>query len=247
MKSNRIMWGILSLVVLITIAVSFGAKGSYSQQKVSDEQQNLYGDSSKYPIAEYDFPTAKNETERQARIIKGNRFDDEDNFLVISKKPHPETVKIDLTDAEPVPAVIPFDESSLVIIGEVISSKAFVSNNKRGVYSEYVVRVETIFKQKSQKHLRVGETVSMDRAGGVVQYPNEQRVLYKYDWHDFPELSGRYVFFLGEINDQSPNYKLITGYQLKEGKVKALDFDYSFYKFNGTSEADFVNRLKTNN
>ncbi len=244
MKNNRIIWCIVSLIVLITVAVSFGTRGGYSQQKVSEEQKKLYGDSSKYSIAEYDAPASKNEAEREERVIKSKRYDDEDNFLTISKKPHPETVKRDITHAEPMPAAIPFDESSLVIIGEVISSKAFISNNKRGVYSEYLVRVNTILKQKSQKPLQPGEIVSMDRAGGVVQYPNGQRVLYKHDWHDFPELNGRYVFFLNENNDQSPNYKLLTGYHLKENKVKALDFHSSFYKFNEMSETDFLNRIK---
>lgn len=40
MKSNRIIWGIVSLVVLTTIAISFGTMSSHSQQDTSKAQGN---------------------------------------------------------------------------------------------------------------------------------------------------------------------------------------------------------------
>ena len=63
-------------------------------------------------------------------------------------------------------------------------------------------------------------------------------------WQYLPELGGRYLFFLNNEDDESPNYKILTGYQLKNGIVNALDNHPSFREFNGMSEADFVSQVK---
>ena len=201
MKSNRVMWGLVSLVVLITIAVSFGTMSSYSQQDTLEKQRDEdIQDLSKYPIAEYDAPASKNAAEREERALKNKRYDRQ---LLVRKKPHPETGKTVASDAEPVPPAIPLAESSLIIIGEVVNSKASLSNDKSGVYSEYLVRVENILKSDKKKSIRTGATITMDRTGGYVQYPSGQKVLYQNDWQDLPELNGRYMFFLNDDNNQN--------------------------------------------
>ncbi len=248
MKSNRVIWGLVSLVVLVTIAVSFGTMSSHSQQDTSKKQDNKqdntgFRDLSKYAVADYDAPEPDNAIEREERFLKNKRYDKQ---LLVSKKPHPETIRREVSDAEPIPPAIPSAESSVVIVGEIVSSKAFVSNDKTGIYSEYSVRVDTILKGNKQKSLKTGATITMDRTGGYVQYPNGQRVLYLNDWQDLPELNGRYVFFLNDDNDQNPNYRILTGYQLKDGKVSALDHHSRFYEFNRMSEADFINRVLNN-
>jgi len=248
MKSNRIIWGLVSLVVLITIAVSFGTMSSHSQQDTSKKQDNKqdntgYRDLSKYAVADYDAPEPDNAIEREKRNLKNKRYDKQ---LLVTKKPHPETIRSEASDAEPIPPAIPSAESSLIIIGEIINSKASLSNDKTGVYSEYSVRVETVLKGDKKKSLQTGATVTMDRTGGYVQYPNGQRVLFLNDWQDLPELNGRYVLFLNDDNDQNPNYRLLTAYRLSNGKVRALDQHSRFHEFNGTSETDFIDRVLNN-
>jgi hypothetical protein len=235
MKSNRIIWGIVALVVLVTIAVSFGTISSYSQKETPKEQdKNPFGDLSKYPIAEYDAPEPANAAEREERQIKNKRYDKK---LLVMKNPGPEDIASIVSDAEPVPPAIPFAESSLIIIGKIQNSKASLSNDKSGVYSEYSVRIQTILKDDK---LRTGETITFDRTGGVVQYPNGQKMLYLNDWQSLPEVNGRYVIFLTKDDDQNPNYCILTAYQLKDGKVTALDNHPDFREFSGMSETDFI-------
>jgi len=244
------MWGLVALVVLTTIAVTLGTPDSYSQQNSTKRSSmptpdnNSNQDLSKYAVVDYDTPLPENVAEREERIIKNKRYD---KSLLVARKPHPETTTRIASDAEPVPAAIPFAESSLIVIGEILSSKALLSNDKSGVYSEYSVYVQTILKEDKRKKLQKDEAISMDRTGGVVRYPNGQTVLYMNDWQDLPEVNGRYIIFLSKDDDQNPNYKILTAYQLKNGKLTALDNHPDFREFNGMSETDFIKLVSGKN
>lgn len=242
MKSNRIIWGLVSLVVLVTIAVSLGTVSSYSQKDTTKEQdKSPFGDLSKYSIADYDAVEPKNASEREERTLKSKRYD---KYLLVLKNPAPGDIASFAYDAEPLPSAIPSAESSLIIIGEVINSKASLSNDKSGVYSEYSVQVENVLKEDKQKKLRVGEIITADRAGGLVRYSSGQTMLYLNSWQDLPEIKGRYVFFLS--NDaQNPNYKIQTGYRLKNNKVTALDRHPRFREFDGIIETDFISLISS--
>lgn len=101
-------------------------------------------------------------------------------------------------------------------------------------------------KDDKKKKLKTDEIITIDRAGGVVQYPNGQKILYLNDWQKLPETNARYVLFLENDNDQNPNYKLLTGYQIKSSKIIALDNHPEFSDLNGKSESDFINLVLKN-
>ena len=238
MKNNRIIWGLVILVVLVTIAISFGNSIGYSQKETPKEQnKNPFGDFSKYPTADYNAPEITNTAERQERIIKNRRYDKK---LSVITSPAPDDIAAISSDAESEPAAIPFAESKLIIIGEILSSKAFLSNEKKGIYSEYSVRIQDILKEDKQKKWQLDETITMDRAGGVVCYPNGQKMLYRNDWQNFPEVNGRYVIFLANDDEQNSNYSLLTAYRLQDGKITALDKSPEFREFDGKNETDFI-------
>lgn len=244
MKTNRLIWGLTALIVLITIAVSFGTMSSYSQKETPKERDNAgFGDLNKYPVVDYNAPEPENVAEREERRLKNKRYD---KYLLVAKEPHPETAVTIASDAETLPSAIPFAESNLIITGEIINSKASLSNDKSGVYSEYTVRILTILKEDNQKKWQTNELITIDRAGGVVQYPSGQKVLYMNDWQELPEVNARYVFFLNYEDAKNPNYKLLTAYRLENNKVTALDNHPDFREFNGKSETDFINLVLKN-
>lgn len=243
MKSNRIMWGLVSLVVLITIAVSFGTMVGHSQKGVSKEQEkNPFEDLNGHPIVEYDDPEPVNAEEREVRKIKNKRYDD---VLQVFKKSNPEYNLSIASDAEPIPSLIPYIESELIIIGKTTTANSFLSNEKAGIYSEFSVNIETILKKDEKRNLKTNETITMDRAGGIVLYPGGNKMLYMNDWQRMPKVNQRYLLFLGKDDEQNPNYKLITAYKLENGKVTALDQFDIFGKYDGMSEKDFIS-LVTN-
>lgn len=244
MKSNRIIWGLVSFFVLLTIAVTLGTLDSRSQEKNKDQTRptptpgSPFGDLSKYPIVDYDAPEHAKAAEREERKIKNKRYD---VSLAVVKNPPPEADASLGYDVEPLSSAIPFAESRLIVIGEILNLKALLSNEKKGIYSEYLVAVQRILKEGKQKKTQTGEVITIDRAGGIVRYPSGQKMLYLLDWQDLPEPAGRYIFFLNNDDAKNPNYKILTGYKLESGKVKALDNHAAFRKFNGMSETDFIN------
>lgn len=247
MKSNRIIWGIISLVVLTTIAVSFGTLSSHSQQKSINQSQPTptpgstgFEDLTKYAVADYDAPASNNAAEREERKTKSKRYDNQD-FVV--KNPNPKTGMAKLFDAVTPPVALPVAESNLIIIGEIINASAYLSNDKRNVYSEYNVRVNEILKEDSSNKIFSGNCISMDRRGGYVRYPNGQKVLYLIDEQNLPGVGSRYVLFL--ISDkQSPNYEILTGYELKENKIIPLDTVIGFDSFTGINELNFIKAVR---
>lgn len=240
MKNNKLIWGITLIVVLITISSSFGTMSSYSQNENSKEQtKNSFEELTKnIPVVDYNAPNLTDGVERELRVIKNNRYD---LILDVIKKPNPEYDFAISSDAEPIPPIIPFTESKLVIIGRILSANAFLSNEKKGIYSEFSVNIETVLKKDEKKNLKSGGTIAMDRAGGVVRYANGQKMMYMNDWQKMPETDQRYLLFLDKDDEQNPNYKLITGYKLENGKVTALDSPNIFGKHDGMSEKEFIN------
>lgn len=238
MNINRITWGIVSLVVLLTLLISFVPITSHSQQDKSNKNQDTkgFGDMEKYPIADYDAPESSNASERNERREKSKRYDKR-SFVIIN--PRPDVIMSTIYDAEPVPPALPFSESKLVVIGEILEAKASMSNDKGAVYSEYAVKIESVLKQMAGRELRTGKLIYVDRTGGRVRYPNGQTILYLYSEQGLPEAPGhgRYMFFLDNEELNGPNFKIITAYQFKDGKVSALDHDR---EFDGKDQDQFI-------
>lgn len=186
----------------------------------------------------YDGVESVTAAEREERLIKDKRYNI--SFPVI-KNPSPDDIAVGgIDEDEPVPSIIPFDESRLIVIGEILNSKAILSNEKKGIYSEYSFRIQTILKEDKERKLSVGETINLDRAGGVVQYPNGQKILYFVQFQNPPEVNGRYVFFLTGDDSRNPNYKILTAYQFKNSGVTLLDTYPDSQDFKVKSEAEFI-------
>lgn len=248
MKSNRIMWGIVSLVVLMTIAVTVGTMDSRSEGKSTAQSQPTpppdnagYEDLSKYVIAEYDAPLPENAVKREKRKAKNQRYDGQ--YWVV-KNPHPDDGGVGRVTEIPPPRAIPTDESALVIIGEVVNASAHLSNDKSGVYTEFDFCVKELIKEDaSNKAAQQGGCITADRAGGFVRYPNGQKVLYRNSGQDLPRVGSEYVLFLTN-SEMSPNYEILTGYELKENTVSPLDREIPFDSFKDMNRLNFIRAIR---
>jgi hypothetical protein len=236
---------VLGLVVLVTMTISFGSITSYSQQ---DNSKNQYTNGleylKKYPVADYDAPEPPNAAERKERKEKNKRYDKK-SFVIVN--PRPEFIMSTIYDAEPVPSAIPFSQSKLVIVGEILNAKALMSNDKSGVYSEYAVQIQTVLKEDKERKLHLGQSIFVDRMGGGVRYSNGQTIHYLNSWQDLPESAGRYLLFLKNDDGKNPNYRIITAYRLKNDKVSALDYPRDFRKFDEMNESDFIKLVLSRN
>lgn len=235
------MWGFVALVVLVTIAISLGTMTSHSQKDTSKEQDNSsVKDLTKYPIVDYAASLPLNAIEREERILKNKRYDNQD---WVKKNPHPNTSGVGRIDEIPPPPIIPTSESDLIIIGEVINANAYLSNDLKGIYSEYDVCVKSVLKEDSSNKIESGDSIVMDRRGGCVRYPNGQKVYYLASGEDLPSVGSRYVLFL-TADKQSPNYKILTGYEIKDSKIIPLDNSPPFRNLPETRELNFIKTIR---
>ena len=238
MKNNRKIWGFV-FFVLLTTAGAFVLTGIDTHSQKLPEG-GRFRDRSKYSVVNFDEIGPSDLKARDEKKRKDKRYD---KMPMVLGNAQPGIDMALAYDAEPVPAAIPADSSSLVIVGRIASSRAIISDDKGAVYTEFSIRIQSVLKAGGKEDVTQG-TVTADRRGGIVRYPNGQDMLYMIDWMDMPQLGQAYLLFLSRENDESPNYKLVTGYQLNNGRVMALDNHKRFRKFDKALESDFITEVQ---
>ena len=249
MKTNRIMWGFVSLVVLITVAVSFGAFESSGREDGLQQPEITptvtpwpvekdTRDLSKYASVEY---TKAPEDLSAARILANKRHDGKG--WVYSTINNPETGGVGRITDNPLPPLFPTDESTLIVVGEVITVKAFLSNDKRCVYSEFTIRVDDVLKNSDSSGKSRPKKVTADRDGGVVIYPGGQRVMYQDSDIGLPRLGSKYLLFLKK-DDGSPNYAIITSYDITGARAVQVENIPSFEEFKDLDKTVFIEKVR---
>jgi len=223
MKSNKIIWALIALLVSTTIATTFDAQNvnRRHQSAISPQATPPPGlpDFSQYGIADYDGIESGEASELKRRKRISKRYDKEG---WVTKYPHHDTVKIGRVKENVPPPTVPTEESDLIISGKVIGVKAFMSSDKSSVYSEFTIKINEILKNSGVAGLKAGDSITIDRAGGVVRYLNGQEVLYLDSDDGLPEAGREYALFL-EADKKSGNYKVVTLYELQQNQTIPLD------------------------
>ena len=137
---------------------------------------------------------------------------------------------------------LPFAKSSAVIVGQITDAKAYLSNDKTGVYSVFTVQVHEVIKNSSQLSLSTGSSIDVERDGGRVRFPNGRTLIYVAT--NMPQVGLRYVLFLTNAQSQS-DFQILTGYELREGKVYPLDDLPNLHTYENADETTFLNQLRT--
>jgi hypothetical protein len=137
---------------------------------------------------------------------------------------------------------IPVTKSDLIITGTVMGSAAHMSADKTGVYSEFAVIVDEVIKRSNQLTVSTNDKISVERVGGAVRFPSGrvQRVYANVN-QGLPQLGTRYLFFLKvEENILS----ILTAYELREGKVFALDKIGKFLDYDCSDDQSFLRTVR---
>lgn len=244
MKSNRIIWGFVALTVLTTIAVTFGTLDSHSQQKpqpTPTQQDKGFEDLSKYAVADYDAPESRDAEERDKRGRAGKRYDGQ--HLIIPN-PHPNDGGAMLYDELPPPPLLPVAESNLIVVGKIVNANAFVSNDKRSVYTEFAISVDDVIKNDLSVNLEKGAVITTDRVGGMVRYSDGRKLIYRVAERKMLWLGGEYILFLAQ-DKGSPNYRLVTGYELTAtNDFSQIDTGRKFDQYKGVRKSEFIETIR---
>jgi hypothetical protein len=158
--------------------------------------------------------------------------------------PGEDTIVVISDYAEPLDP-FPVARSAAIVVGTVLSGKAFVSKDRTYVYSDYQVRVDQVIKQDSSANLAVGGQIVVSRGGGTIHFPSGRVRNYINHGEGCPAAGAPYLFFLVKPNFPEPEYEVIIGaaYELRGGKVHPLD-DAQLGPFDNMSEPVFMGKVE---
>jgi len=229
MTKHKILALVLPAVFCITALMAV-PKGQKQNSGFKAEPRKT--DVNHFPIAEFASSETK-DAKRKARAEKRNKS----HWRVDPDSVSDSTVRVDSS----LPA-FPTKEAQAVIVGTISDAKAYLSNDKTGVYSVFRVLVEEVIKHSGK--LAVGSSVEAEREGGRVKFPSGRMHLYMVSEQDMPQVGGRYVFFLKETNTDDV-FEIITGYEIRADSVSPLDDLPQARSYENATPANFLNELKT--
>jgi hypothetical protein len=235
-------------LIVFTIASSFGTLIGYAQEGIPQLAQSTPAeiqdkrDLSKFGSVNLNAEQIRDPREWERRRQISQRYDNQEwVYKVINS---PQAAGVGKINDDELPPLFPVDESDLIVVGKVVKVNAFLSNDKRGVYSEFTIRVQDTLKNVDKKNTDTSEIVA-DREGGVVVYPNGQRILYQNSNLGLPRLGSEYLLFLKKDPSIS-NYMIRTSYDLSSSSVVLpveLGFPFDEYKF--ATKAGFVDMVRS--
>lgn len=244
---------ILLVIALVSVMLTLSAqeKGKLprtDEEKVKERLNQL-------PIVDYEAPEPSNPDERAKRRSNNKKFNAANgvklNPLEVEVSTKHNEWELWLTSA------LPATQSSAIVIGEVIDAKAYLSEDKTNVYSEFKVRVNGILKNDDSEPITIGDSIITERLGGRVRTSSGHVATYQIAGQGTPQIGQRYVFFLG-FNPYEAGTKSLTGprgnmsrhiltaYELRAGKVFPLDNagGKNFQDYKEQNESSFLDEIR---
>lgn len=208
---------------------------------VESRRQQSPVDESQFPLAEEAAPEPSTPVERNKKEEKEKKY-----------KKYKDTIGPGVTVASahyhwpPGFPTLPVSQSDAVIMGEVVDAKAYVSGDKSTVYSEFTIRIDKVLKDDTHQPLSAGGSIIAERPGGRVRYPSGHVSRFSLTGWGMPRAMRQYVLFLTR-NSEDRSYRLVTGYELRDGRISPLDrttsSDTDFDAYINMDEATFSKKL----
>jgi hypothetical protein len=192
------------------------------QKQVDKKQQRPDIDFTHFPIVDLEAPQPSDATERAKRTTKAKKYNGKHGGVINESMNRAFLVNESLVD---LPA-LPVERSSAVILGEITSAAAYLSEDKTQVYSEFAIRIQAVLKNDTSQNLNADTSIEADRFGGRVRLPSGKIFISAVDNQDMPHIGGRYLLFLTHSNlwgGNDQDYHILMGYEIRGGKVFPLD------------------------
>lgn len=240
-KTIAIALGCVVAVGVTALASFRNTQNRNDQNRGQSKSQQMMEAESKLPIADYDAVGPSDPDARQKRAAKGDKYEKAE--LVID--PYADLVSNNehwgrgLSD-------IPADKSDVIVVGAVVSAKAYTTHSKTRVYSEFTVQVDEVLKDDKNNRIQVGEHIDIDRLGGRVRFGNGKVGLYLITGQNMPQVDHRYILFLTKSGGKG-DYSILTGYEILDGYIALLDNPGSGHPIAKRKDADassFLNEVR---
>ncbi len=214
---NPILFATIAFFVVAVVLTVWG------QSPVVTKSEPPVVDITNFPIVDLAVSPQQTDAAEQAkRARKAKKYNDKYAPVITESLNGAFLVNESLTN---LPA-LPVEQSAAVILGEITSSAAYLSEDKTSVYSEFELRIEAVFKNDPGQSLAPNSSIDVERYGGRVRLPSGKIFISAIDNQDMPLVGRRYLLFLTHSlplggNDQ--DYQILMGYEIRAGKVFPLD------------------------
>lgn len=249
---------IITINVIFALFIIVGTTVIIHSQK-QDKQNNpsqINQQKKEVPIADYNESLPRNIEERterekknKARNLKLQKSDDPKRFMLTEER---ESTYGLIPSHAPIEPAIPAKESAAVIIGEITNSKAYLSEDKTSIYSEFEVSNTNVLKNTTPETFSIEKPNIVSRAGGGVRFPSGKVIDQFLLGNPMPQIGRKYLFFLKYSTETE--FSIITAYELTQGQVLPLDGVMpngkvirqlaGYQSFKGISEVIFLNQVK---
>lgn len=224
---------------LVTLPIQSQEKSEPILQRITSTRKA--SDENLGPIVDYvaDNKTSNldNTKEWQLRQMRESRYSRR------APQPLAEFASVDFaihTDWEVGLEPLPLSQSDAVILGTVVNEKAYLSEDKTGIYSEFVIRVEKVLRNAGPL---IKESLMAEREGGVVRFSDGRLLPYKVFRQRLPRLQRNYLFFL-KWSKQGEDYHIITAYELRHDRISPLDEPEKFAVFQDMDQEQFMKTVQ---
>lgn len=239
-RSKSLFSPALTIILLAMVALisTFSSVRVQTQGNSSNKRQRV-PDLERWPVAEYNATLPTDPAKRDKRQAKNKKYD-KSNWPIVANDIADSTVRLHQVNPD-LPA-FPVKQSTLIVIGQIASASAYLSNDKTGVYSEFDVVVEEVLKNAIAEQPLVGSSIGVTREGGRILFPTGRMHWYGIAKQSMPRFGGRYVLFLS--GEGQEGLTILTGYELAAGNVLPLDDLNNPNKYLDADEATFLNSLR---
>ena len=245
---------VLAAAVMIVVTTLRAQQSPPQSAEQQSQTRQLYEHLDKFPIADYDAQEDPEPDKRARRGNKGKKYNEPNRHKYDATNP---VIGGGNNEWEwALESTLPVKQSSAIVVGTVSDAKAFLSEDKTNIYSEYSVQVETVIKNFDDEPVKAGDTLVAERQGGRVRLRSGAVSGFFISGQNPPQVGRRYVFFLGynkydaaslgSTDPREMSHHILTAYELNGGKVSALDNPGGMYfkEHDGKDEAAFIKEIR---
>lgn len=204
MKHRTLLASLLCLAVVCAAAIMMTKTQSQTRQQIDDAPT-------------VDFDTADRPSQHEPlRRARGSKY--QSRIPLDGMADQVKVFESSGAHSLPEPA-FPIEESSSIVLGTVTDARAFVSNDKTAVYSEFDVRVNQSFKNRGTSS---ESKIVAERVGGIVRFASGRVQRRGDSGRSLPQKGKQYILFL-KWDEAGEDYLIITGYEVDGATVYPLD------------------------
>lgn len=195
------------------------------------------------PVADFKASLPTEDPARTLREARNTFFNDPREALIDPADP---TYSIRAVDRQRLEEP-PHQKSDTIVLGTVETSRAFVATDRRGLYSEFEVRVTSVIKDvntaKRMGPVAPGDRLTAVRRGGAVRLPSGDILQRLVRPGGFPSVAQDYILFL-KREPMIEAFTIVGGYHVKESEIEPLDDGWEYPGYAGMALDEFLTRLR---